>query len=96
LDSKIKAVRAALPEWIETYVVFGDERELDDSWYDTERGFVELSARQQRKKAEISYARGYAKLVRGIEGSFDLKPMAYRYVILEPRTEIECLEKLQI
>lgn len=95
-DAKIRTLREALPEWKETYVVFGDERDSDEGWYETERGLVEMSARQQRKKAEVRYARHTAKLWREVEEWFDIAPMTFHYMVFEEKIPIEKLQMLQI
>ncbi|CZR56119.1 uncharacterized protein PAC_06007 [Phialocephala subalpina] len=66
LNNHIKTLREALPAWTETTIVFGDERGVDETWRDTEKGFVELSARQQRKKSRNII---HSTLCKALEGS---------------------------
>lgn len=48
-----------MAQWRELAEVSRDEREVEATWYDLSITFVDLSAKQKRKHAEISYARAF-------------------------------------
>jgi hypothetical protein len=70
-------LREWLPNWREWIIVFGDDRSSDDYWPDTEMVFRTLSAREQRKRAERSYARAMAKMYNSVW----VEPLHFRYVV---------------
>lgn len=77
-------LREQMPKWRETLIVFEDDS-FEDIWNATEGRFVDLTARQKRKKAERGYARQYTQTLNNmIQGLEDMEPMSYRFVVHQP------------
>ena len=72
-------LRGWLPNWREWIIVFEHERSSDACWLDTEMVFKALSAREQRKRAERSFARIIARMYNDV---WD-EPLEFRYVIYD-------------
>jgi len=74
-------MRYHMPDWDEAIIVFGDDRSKEDIWSDIDIEFRDLSARKKRKKAAISYARQYSKVLGGMmpEG---LDAIPHRFVVV--------------
>ncbi|CZR56652.1 uncharacterized protein PAC_06541 [Phialocephala subalpina] len=77
-------LRGQMPKWRETLIVFEDDS-FEEIWGAQEGRFVDLTARQKRKKAERGYARQYTQTLNNmVEAVGGLKPMDYRFVVYKP------------
>lgn len=77
-------LRARFPKWREALISFED-LPLEDMWDSQAGKFVDLTARQKRKKAERGYARQYTQTLNSmLELGEDLEPMEYRFVVYQP------------
>jgi hypothetical protein len=74
-----RKLREWLPNWREWIIVFEDYRSSEDCWVETEMVFKALSARYQRKRAEIGDARSTAKMYNTIWR----EPLEFRYVVFD-------------
>jgi hypothetical protein len=73
-------LREWLPNWREWIIVFEEYRTPLDFWRETELAFKVLSAKQQRKRAERSFARGI--VAKMYEGEWE-EPLEFRYVVFD-------------
>ncbi|KAF8850220.1 hypothetical protein BDZ45DRAFT_696903 [Acephala macrosclerotiorum] len=75
-------LRGQMPKWREMLIVFEDDA-FEDIWAATEGRFVDMTARQKRRKAERGYARQCAQTLNSMVQE-DMEPMNYRFVVHQP------------
>lgn len=54
-------MKSELESWVKLAIVFHDDRTFEGAWHDVDMQFRDLSAREKKRHAEISYARAYKK-----------------------------------
>ncbi|KAH7330427.1 hypothetical protein BKA65DRAFT_353868, partial [Rhexocercosporidium sp. MPI-PUGE-AT-0058] len=82
MSEKQWEMKNLLNSWVELAVVFNDDRGSEEAWEDIGMRFQDLSAREKRKHAEISYARAYMKSLNSMMARCDTLETNYRFVRL--------------
>jgi hypothetical protein len=77
-------MRYCMQDWDEAIVVFGDNRSTEEVWSDIDMKFRDLSAREKRKTAAVSYARQHARALGRMMGP-ELDAMPHRFVVIADR-----------